>query len=73
MKAALYLWVSIRDGTQDTDNQRFQFRQLCTSQGWQIVTEYEDHGSGNRSDRTQFRPKPDQSELRLWPTSKGKT
>ena len=45
MKAALYLRVSTRDGTQDTDYQRFQLRQLGTSQGWQIVTEYEDHES----------------------------
>jgi Resolvase, N terminal domain len=66
MKAALYLWVSIRDGTQDTDNQRFQLRQLCTSQGWQIVTEYEDHESGNRSDRTQFRQMLQDASTRKW-------
>ncbi len=53
-RAALYVRASTRDGNQDTNNQ-LQLRQLCTSQGWQIITEYEDHESGSRSDRTQFR------------------
>lgn len=66
MKAALYLRVSTRDGTQDTDNQRFQLRQLCTSQGWQIVTEYEDHESGNRSNRAQFRHMLQDASTRKW-------
>ncbi len=66
MKAPLYLRVSTRDGSQGTDNQRLQLRQLCTSQGWQIVGEYEDHESGNRADRTQFRQMLQDASTRKW-------
>lgn len=54
MKAALYLRVSTRDGRQDTDNQRARLRELCHSEGWTIVAEYEDHESGGKPERRQF-------------------
>ena len=54
MRAALYLRISTRDGRQDAGNQRAQLRRLCESQGWKIVTEYEDHETGGKPERRQF-------------------
>jgi len=53
--AALYTRVSTRDKGQETANQLHELRKLCTAQGWTIVSEYEDHESGGKSDRSQFK------------------
>lgn len=55
MRAAIYLKVSTKGQGQDTENQRLQLRQLCQVQGWDITHEHEDHESGGRGDRPQFR------------------
>lgn len=55
MRAALYTRVSTRDKGQETANQLTQLRQFCESQAWSIVAEYEDHESGAKSDRMQFK------------------
>jgi len=55
MRAALYTRVSTRDKGQETANQLHELRKLCTAQGWTIVSEYEDHESGGKADRTQFK------------------
>jgi len=55
MRAALYTRVSTRDKGQETENQLCQLRQFCESQAWSIVAEYEDHESGAKADRLQFK------------------
>jgi DNA invertase Pin-like site-specific DNA recombinase len=55
MRAALYTRVSTRDKGQDTVNQVRQLREFCAAQGWTIVQEYEDHESGGKADRLQFK------------------
>jgi DNA invertase Pin-like site-specific DNA recombinase len=55
MTAALYTRVSTRDKGQETANQLHELRKLCTAQGWSIVSEYEDHESGGKADRSQFK------------------
>jgi DNA invertase Pin-like site-specific DNA recombinase len=55
MRAALYTRVSTRDKGQLTANQATQLREFCTAQGWPVVIEYEDHESGGKADRGQFR------------------
>jgi DNA invertase Pin-like site-specific DNA recombinase len=55
MRAALYTRVSTRDKGQETTNQFAQLREFCVAQGWPIVAEYEDHESGGKADREQFR------------------
>jgi DNA invertase Pin-like site-specific DNA recombinase len=55
MKAALYTRVSTRDKGQETANQLKQLREFCSAQSWPIVVEYEDHESGGKADRAQFR------------------
>lgn len=55
MRAALYTRVSTRDKGQETENQLRQLRDFCEAQAWPIVTEYEDHESGGKADRAQFR------------------
>ena len=65
VRVALYLRVSTTNG-QDTDNQRLQLRQFCQSQGWAIQCEYEDHESGSRSDRTEFRRLMQDATMRKW-------
>ena len=55
MRAALYTRVSTRDKGQETANQLHQLREFCTVQGWIIVSEYEDHESGGKADRSQFK------------------
>ena len=54
-RAALYSRVSTKDKGQETENQLRQLREFCAAQGWTIVQEYEDHESGSKSDRTQFK------------------
>ena len=54
MRAALYIRVSTRDKSQETENQLRQLREFCAAQGWPIVAEYEDHESGGKADRAQF-------------------
>lgn len=65
MRTALYLRVS-KDGKQDADNQRLQLRQFCQSQNWQIVREYQDHETGGKSDRAQFRQMLRDASTRKW-------
>lgn len=65
-RAGLYLRISTDPGNQDTDNQRLQLRQLCDSQGWELVIEYEDHESGSKSDRAQFRQMMLSASTREW-------
>ena len=55
MTAAIYTRVSTRDKGQETANQLHELRKLCTAQGWTIVSEYEDHESGGKADRSQFK------------------
>jgi DNA invertase Pin-like site-specific DNA recombinase len=55
MIAALYTRVSTRDKGQETANQLGQLRDFCAAQGWPIVAEYEDHESGGKPDRAQFK------------------
>jgi DNA invertase Pin-like site-specific DNA recombinase len=55
MTAALYTRVSTRDKGQETANQLHELRKLCTAQGWTIVSEYEDHESSGKADRSQLR------------------
>lgn len=52
---ALYTRVSTRDRGQDVANQSAELRSFCNAHGWKIVGEYEDHDSGAKSDRQQFR------------------
>jgi DNA invertase Pin-like site-specific DNA recombinase len=55
MRAALYTRVSTHDKGQETANQLNQLREFCLAQNWPIVLEYEDHESGGKADRAQFR------------------
>jgi hypothetical protein len=55
MRAALYTRVSTKDKGQETANQLRQLREFCASQAWTIVQEYEDHDSGSKADRVQFK------------------
>src|SRR6266852_4102955 len=55
MRTALYTRVSTRDKGQETANQVSQLREFCAAQGWTIVQEYEDHESGGKADRLQFK------------------
>ena len=55
MRAAVYTRVSTRDKGQETENQLRQLREFCAAQGWPIVAEYEDHESGGKANRAQFR------------------
>jgi len=55
MRAALYTRVSTRDKGQEAANQVNQLREFCAAQGWPIANEYEDHESGGKADRAQFR------------------
>lgn len=52
MKAAIYIRVST--DRQETESQALQLREFAASQGWQVVREYCDCGSGSRGDRAQF-------------------
>jgi DNA invertase Pin-like site-specific DNA recombinase len=65
LRVALYLRVSTTNG-QDTSNQRLQLRHFCQSQGWTIECEYEDHESGGRSDRIEFRRLLQDASMRKW-------
>jgi len=55
MRAALYTRVSTRDKGQETANQLQQLREFCAAQNWPVVVEYEDHESGGKADRAEFR------------------
>jgi DNA invertase Pin-like site-specific DNA recombinase len=65
-RTALYLRISTDQGKQDADNQRLQLRRICEVQSWEIVTEYEDHESGGKSDRGQFRRMMLDASSRKW-------
>jgi DNA invertase Pin-like site-specific DNA recombinase len=54
MRVSLYGGCSTKDKGQETANQLDQLRELCRTQGWLIVVEYEDHESGGKADRVQF-------------------
>ena len=47
--------MSTRDKGQELANQVNKLREYCLGQSWQISKEYEDHDSGTRTDRPQFR------------------
>jgi DNA invertase Pin-like site-specific DNA recombinase len=66
MQVAIYLRVSTRDGRQDTDNQRLQLQRFCGTQGWEIVTEYQDQESGGTSERAQFQAMMRDASTRRW-------
>jgi DNA invertase Pin-like site-specific DNA recombinase len=53
MRVALYSRVSTN--TQDTQNQLVQLREFATTQGWTVIREYVDIGSGKDGDRQQFK------------------
>jgi hypothetical protein len=54
-RAGLYARVfTIRKG-QATDNQLIQLREFSQNQHWAVTREYEDHESGGKADRTEFR------------------
>jgi hypothetical protein len=55
MRAALHTCVSTHDKGQETANQLNQLGEFCSAQNWPIVVEYEDHESGGKGDRAQFR------------------
>jgi DNA invertase Pin-like site-specific DNA recombinase len=55
MRVAIYIRISTKDKGQDTANQLRQLQDWCTAQGWIIVQIYEDHDSGSRPDRPEFR------------------
>ncbi|HSR06936.1 MAG TPA: recombinase family protein [Bryobacteraceae bacterium] len=55
MRFAIYSRVSSRDKRQEIANQSNRLRELCAAQNWTIVMEYEDHDSGSKSDRPQFK------------------
>lgn len=46
MKTALYARISTRDGRQFAENQIERMRSYASRQGWTIVREYVDHGTG---------------------------
>jgi DNA invertase Pin-like site-specific DNA recombinase len=54
-RIAIYSRVSTKDKGQDAENQLRQLRDFCAKQGYEVVREYVDHGSGKRSDREGFR------------------
>ena len=60
MKAALYARVSLDESAQDKryqepENQLEPLREWCKEQGWEVVKEYVDRGSGANPARHQFR------------------
>jgi len=55
MRAAIYARVSTADGRQDTENQLGELRRFASTHGWEITFEYNDHESGGREDRAEFR------------------
>jgi DNA invertase Pin-like site-specific DNA recombinase len=55
MRAALYTRVSTRDKGPETANQLRELREFCATQDWTIIQEYEDHESGGKADRAQFK------------------
>lgn len=48
MNVALYARVSTRDGRQFTENQIDVMRAYASREGWTIVREYVDHGTGSK-------------------------
>jgi hypothetical protein len=46
--------VSTKDKGEEAANQADQLREFCKKQSWPIVSEYEDHDSGSKADRTQL-------------------
>ena len=65
-RTALYLRISTDQGKQDADNQRLQLRRFCEVQGWEAVIEYEDHETGSKSHRAQFRRMMLDATTREW-------
>lgn len=55
LRCGVYLRVSTKDGSQDTENQRRELMGYADSQQWQIVAEYIDHESGGSATRAGFR------------------
>ena len=55
IRAGLYGRVSTMGKGQETDNQLIQLREFSQNQLWAVIREYEDHESGGKVDRTEFR------------------
>ena len=55
LRAAIYGRVSTSDGRQEVDNQLGELRQFAAQQDWEIVSEYVDHESGSKANRSEFR------------------
>ena len=55
MRAGLYARVSTMGRGQATDNQLIQLREFSRNQHCVVICEYEDHESGGKADRTEFR------------------
>jgi DNA invertase Pin-like site-specific DNA recombinase len=50
-RAAVYLRISTRDGSQTEENQRRQLRTFAEQEGYQVAGEYVDHESGRKGRR----------------------
>jgi DNA invertase Pin-like site-specific DNA recombinase len=55
IRAGLYARVSTMGKGQETDNRLIQLREFSRNQHWAVIREYEDHESGGKADRTEFR------------------
>ena len=54
-RVAIYARVSTSDGRQEVENQLSELRQFAERHDWEVISEYVDHESGSRADRTEFR------------------
>jgi hypothetical protein len=55
IRAGLYARVSTMGKGQATDNQLIQLREFSHDQHWAVIREYEDHESGGKGNRVEFR------------------
>jgi DNA invertase Pin-like site-specific DNA recombinase len=55
MRAAIYVRVSLSDGSQTNDNQRQQLSEFIKRMGWELVVEFSDQKSGKSLDRPGFK------------------
>jgi predicted site-specific integrase-resolvase len=54
-RAGLYARVSTIGKGQETNNQLIQLREFSQNQHWPVIREYEDHESGGKANRAEFR------------------
>ena len=65
MRAAIYLRISKRDGSQTVENQRQLLVDFISKQeGWKLTLEYSDEESGASGDREQFQKMMQDAEKR---------